>query len=367
MGKWTLDYYDEVLNAKFKSLVSGAITRSALEKGEPKISYERFVDELDTGDSFTTSVIDCLVKEVADRSSRPKSERNAVAQQTTRSLRQIISASRLGSSRGSGRHNRIFGLSDFLTSDADNNSSGDELAQLDSAEGARVNSELFDAYDAGTSNMSFPFLRRSSPDPIPNQRGSPSHGTTPVIPTSSSPRTLRGVSLSRQPSIRRLRRSRVVDFNEYTSHRRNSYRDTLLGRLEQEGSPTSEGTPDLMPIPTRRFFPATHREESPESDESRLSVILGINPTLLVPSSSRQRDTETSDERATQLIRLGVFPTPTPGSGSPSRSPPVETSETIRPFTPSLPSVDHENDVPLSAAEGVAAYPTPRTVPDEII
>jgi len=41
---------------------SGAIKRSALEKTEPTINYESFVNELDTGDSFTTSIIDILVK-----------------------------------------------------------------------------------------------------------------------------------------------------------------------------------------------------------------------------------------------------------------------------------------------------------------
>lgn len=41
---------------------SGAITRSSLEKAEPRISYDTFVKELDAGDSFTTSLIDILVQ-----------------------------------------------------------------------------------------------------------------------------------------------------------------------------------------------------------------------------------------------------------------------------------------------------------------
>jgi hypothetical protein len=40
---------------------SGAIRRMAVEK-EPSISYESFVNELDTGDSFTLSLVDILVK-----------------------------------------------------------------------------------------------------------------------------------------------------------------------------------------------------------------------------------------------------------------------------------------------------------------
>ena len=40
---------------------SGAIRRVAVEKEHP-ISYESFVNELDTGDSFTLSLVDILVK-----------------------------------------------------------------------------------------------------------------------------------------------------------------------------------------------------------------------------------------------------------------------------------------------------------------
>ena len=45
------------------SLVStGALKRSKIEKSEPTITYEAFVEELDGGDSFTASLIDVLVK-----------------------------------------------------------------------------------------------------------------------------------------------------------------------------------------------------------------------------------------------------------------------------------------------------------------
>ena len=40
---------------------SGSIRRSAVEKGL-SISYENFVNDLETGDSFTASLIDILVK-----------------------------------------------------------------------------------------------------------------------------------------------------------------------------------------------------------------------------------------------------------------------------------------------------------------
>jgi hypothetical protein len=76
----TAGYHDDVLGAKVKSLVyvfspfvarssnltcaprSGAIKRSKIEKVEPTISYEAFVQDLDGGDWFTTSLIEVLVK-----------------------------------------------------------------------------------------------------------------------------------------------------------------------------------------------------------------------------------------------------------------------------------------------------------------
>jgi len=75
----TTEYYDDVLGAKMRSLVyvalslpyppitevvpsSGAIKRTRLEKAEPAITYEAFVEDLDRGDSFTTSIIEVLVK-----------------------------------------------------------------------------------------------------------------------------------------------------------------------------------------------------------------------------------------------------------------------------------------------------------------
>ena len=36
--------------------------RAKQDKSEPSISYERFVEQLDSGDSFTASIMDVLVK-----------------------------------------------------------------------------------------------------------------------------------------------------------------------------------------------------------------------------------------------------------------------------------------------------------------
>ncbi|GAW03216.1 Cytoplasmic dynein 1 light intermediate chain 1 [Lentinula edodes] len=96
MGKWTSGYYDDVLSSKIKSLVSGAIKRSKLDKTEPEINFERFVEELDAGDSFTTSIFDILVNELADRQSRSNvDDRRLIGERTARSLRIITTSNKV--------------------------------------------------------------------------------------------------------------------------------------------------------------------------------------------------------------------------------------------------------------------------------
>ncbi|KAG6850639.1 hypothetical protein H0H93_010831 [Arthromyces matolae] len=103
MGKWTPDYMDDVLHAKIKSLVSGAIKRAALEKTEPTITYEEFVQELETGDSFTTSIIEVLVKELAERRTRPNvnDDRKLIGDRSAKSLRQLAAPNRIYRDRNS--------------------------------------------------------------------------------------------------------------------------------------------------------------------------------------------------------------------------------------------------------------------------
>jgi hypothetical protein len=76
----TVEYYDRVFAEKMNSLVyvspracvpmsansivyrAGACDRLRKEKGEPVISYEAFVEDLNPSDAFTTSILDVLVK-----------------------------------------------------------------------------------------------------------------------------------------------------------------------------------------------------------------------------------------------------------------------------------------------------------------
>jgi hypothetical protein len=53
---------DRVIMSILPQSSSGAVKRSKLEKLEPSISYESFVEDLDPGDSFTTTLTELLVR-----------------------------------------------------------------------------------------------------------------------------------------------------------------------------------------------------------------------------------------------------------------------------------------------------------------
>ncbi|PBK69969.1 hypothetical protein ARMSODRAFT_154305 [Armillaria solidipes] len=159
MGKWTSAHCDDVLNTKIKSLVSGAIKRAMLEKEkmEPTISYRDFVEELEPGDSFTTSIIDIMVKELADRRNRTMSDRKLIAERTAKSLRALSMDYKSIRRRSVARRPM---LSEYLTSpparvvDMDDDDEFDHLLDPMSStiEGVRINSNLYDAYGSDSWN-----------------------------------------------------------------------------------------------------------------------------------------------------------------------------------------------------------------------
>ena len=311
---------------------------------------------LDLG--YVSSCLRSLLQEIADRSSRPQQEFQVISRPTTRALHSLIAASHLTGSRYDGRRpHRVVGLSDFLTSDPEASSSGDE--RFDStAEGARVNSELYEAYTTDTNHMVFPFIRQSSPDRASN-RGESSRHQNPVIPTSSSSRTVMSSSLTRQPSVRRARRSRpVADFNDFTSRRRSSYRDALLNRSEE---PTTSNGPseaiyesDGRRYPTRRFFPVSRRydEFNSNSEEAESRDYLFSLPNWWLHPTSLRHD-EIAEQHAP--IAPGVIPSP---PSILSRLAPPEAGIERRMIIPhSLPTPEHEREGPLVSPE-TAAYPT---------
>ncbi|KAF9021532.1 hypothetical protein BDZ89DRAFT_1071379 [Hymenopellis radicata] len=278
MGKWTPDYYDDVLHHKLKTIVSASIRRTALEKSEsePTISYETFIEDLDAGDSFTTTVIDVLVKELADRRNRStatESDKKRVSERTARSLRSIISDSQIFRPR---RLRRV--ISEVARSpsqqvvDLDDE---DFEGFLDASgninmEGVRQN-PVYEAYNsdgAWADEWATSLVRTSSPDPL----GIDALSMPNTLPASSPPPqpprrniTSHSHSLTRQPSIRRPTRSRTVDFNDFTSRRRSATRDLSIRDSLRESMDLYSASTDIEQDPgrsgsaasssTRRFFP----------------------------------------------------------------------------------------------------------------
>ncbi|TFK63541.1 hypothetical protein BDN72DRAFT_310983 [Pluteus cervinus] len=253
MGKWTPDYMDDVLHAKVKSLVAGSIKRALIEKSEPKISYEKFVEELDTGDSFTTSIIDLLVKELAERHSRPAEDKHAIAERTGRALENL---SRYRRYNPISRYRRGVNNADFLSFPPPNHmdleDDEDEFESMlddpaSSVEGSR-NPDLYDTY-----------VPRATESPSPGEENSASGSSTTPQPPARTPPPRSGpwsMSSSFAPLVtsarppRRAPRTRVTDFTHFTSQRR------LASRTEgSEGPSENRDAWNRHPQPVRRFFP----------------------------------------------------------------------------------------------------------------
>ncbi|KAH9942571.1 hypothetical protein B0H21DRAFT_750978 [Amylocystis lapponica] len=349
MGKWTLEYCDDVLRNKVKNMVTGSVRRMKLERekrqDEPVISYETFVEELDEGDSFTATLIDVLVKEMAERRLRSDSDRRLISERTAKSLRMqaaplhVYSSPRTRSSRSGGR--RGLALAGYLGSQAEQAQQSEEEddGSVTSSgapyEGFRINSELHDAYlpfpyDAGrhihsadtamaTGSPEYldarPFFT-PSPPPLPPQRlpsvtRSSTWTVQTVQPSSSVPTS------TRQNIIRRPIRSRTVDFNEFTHRRRSTIRQN--GHSEEQEGVSSENSrdgmwrfrmrdtspvldepststlppPGVQPV-TRRFFPL-----SPWSQSHRRQEVGGAfpwNPEMRKPPSSAPSGGQSSSQ-----------------------------------------------------------------------
>ncbi|KZT71504.1 hypothetical protein DAEQUDRAFT_724022 [Daedalea quercina L-15889] len=274
MGKWTLGHHDEVLRTKMKSLVTGAVKRIKLEDDEPSITYETFVEELNEGDSFTATMIEILVKEMADRRTRTGLvECKLISERTAKSLQMQAAPLHVYSSRRQNNRFRSgYTVTDIVAdiTDEEDDSADTRDSPQDTiwdGDGARLGTELYEAY-APPSYVPPSYVR--SPQPLDRLRLPESLPLVtgesdvaepivlPVSPRSVSPPSrplshrsgLRshgsgiGASLSRSDSIRRPARSRTVDFNEFTHRRRSSMRhgaqDATHVRPEPEES--TDGT-----------------------------------------------------------------------------------------------------------------------------
>jgi len=242
-----------VLSAKLKRLVSGAIKRSSLEKDHPPITYEAFIEELDEGDSFTASMFDLLVKELAERRVRHNPySKHLISSQTASGLHTLASQSRVYLDRD--RYVRPAGssqfLSEYLSGAPDENAFDEDDDGMTVLDGvgpgeARINHELYEAdTNTAASTVGDDASERTLPEPVwsppPPIRGRV--GVPPNAPT-----------LRRQNSIHRgTFRSSASDFGDFTARRRLATREgyDLVG----EGVTRPESVRSPPPITARRPF-----------------------------------------------------------------------------------------------------------------
>lgn len=293
---------------------SGALKRSKIDKVEPSITYEAFVEDLDGGDSFTASLIDVLVKvrsfictfmvhaelvtkELAERRTRESpADRRLIADQTAKSLRLLATPLRVYRERPLGGRDHIgrrVNLTDYLSSPPDELAIEDDERDGDDGydgmvtetymEDARA-SELYDAYGAhGWSSrpLGTSLSRRSHPNlpsvfapPLDTADDSSSQGTSaPPISAWGPPGGATFVTgsasrPSRQSIVRRPIRVRATDFNEFSARRRSTFRD-VAGDSEDARAPEDASEPSWFSPPldgppgttshARRFFPPSRR------------------------------------------------------------------------------------------------------------
>ncbi|KAI0092698.1 hypothetical protein BDY19DRAFT_925657 [Irpex rosettiformis] len=244
MGKWMLEYHDDVLGDKFKSMVNAAIKRLNLEKGEPASTYEAFVTDLDTGDSFTSSLVDIMVKELADRRTRPNPlDRRMISENTAKSLRMYGERTRIYRERPSSS----FGLSlrppttvyPFPPPDID---------QLEEEEDAGDSNETYNI--GGVPAVNDAFRREpwsyTETEPLlspPSSEGHALERVTSPLPVSPPSRPwVPSALLHRQNSIRRPSRSRTLDFSEFSTRRRGQHRANTQAAAAGDALRSEEST-----------------------------------------------------------------------------------------------------------------------------
>ncbi|EAU84442.2 hypothetical protein CC1G_01438 [Coprinopsis cinerea okayama7 len=255
-------------------MVTGAIRRAALEDPSSPLSYTDFVNELDTGDMLTTTLMDVLVKEVTDRRKRPAADRRFISEKTARSLRQLTAALNIYHHRPRSTFSRRRTAYGGVLVDTDEDEFENMLEDSNPAEGSHMSSsELFEAMsvyplgrpvpgnpsafvvDDGPAGSTPPSLR--SPSIAPRTTG-----PWTVIPaTSTASNTIRSHS-----AIRRNYR-RNTDFNEFQRRHRSSIRASLAAQRASDAAETPESVteprPDgwtsrIGPPSGRRYFAQTN-------------------------------------------------------------------------------------------------------------
>lgn len=253
------------------------------------------MQHLEEGDPFTTSLIEILVKELADRQTRPSApQRYHVNARTAQELHRLANESdiyhvpRAPYSRTRNRSNFHVGVANTADGQAvswyarpaypydsmDDDEFDDVTANehIVSIEGARLDSShLYDVYRqnsmANPSNrQAFHAVRRPVDNATGTLFGFPIQASPPTaaipgtsLPSVSSNSSTRPVPLVRVPTtnftsrphvVRRLRSSRAADFNDFSARRRNAQRTSASEdpRAQESSSSTSSSTSLLVPV-----------------------------------------------------------------------------------------------------------------------
>ncbi|KAF7792846.1 hypothetical protein EIP86_003947 [Pleurotus ostreatoroseus] len=256
----TLGSYDDILRDKMKTLVfsSSTVKRMNLEDDtKSSISYEAFVEELDVCDSFTSTMVDILVKEIADRRTRHSApDRRLISQQTADSLRSQCALKHVY--RRESRHSRPSRMPppssfSFVSTLSDEE---DGVDQLEPFEGARLNTELYEAH--------LPLGLESSREPawrgevVTSPRPRPFSPAPSLSSVRNNPFGLSDPSLLHQDILRRR-----AEFNEHTIRRRPLTRQYPRNRSSVHSEDSVEGpsraseqeAPSMSRRRPRRFFP----------------------------------------------------------------------------------------------------------------
>ena len=278
---------------------------------------------------------------MADRRTRPNADqRRLIADRSAKSLRLLAAPLRIYHvpSGGHGAQTRrSVNLTRYLTAPPDEMDVEEDDDEFDSmlgsaasaAEGARINADVYD-FGSHAQRWPLPSSRRlqTAPSTVVTSAGSEETRDPPTPPLHSPPIPSRSgpwpsSSLFRQPSIRRPVRSRMVDFNEFTSRRRSTIRQ--LSRSESSSDdprrpispwdPPPQDEPSAsIPAPqmARRFF-GLSRNRRHESNGSALW------------SESFVENPDSPDEPSPYFppdvsISRAWFPMPTPSSSSSSQS-----------------------------------------------
>ncbi|KAH9850834.1 hypothetical protein C2E23DRAFT_834313 [Lenzites betulinus] len=379
MGRWTLEHHDEVLRNKIKNMAQGAIRRMESEEDKALITYETFVEELDEGDSFTASLFDILVKEIADRRTRPHADdRRLISERTAKAFYQQSTGARVYRGNQSGIRNwpgrrniplpasRSSMSHDMIFADSDGEEDyGTALNTTGPAEGARINTDLHDAYFTSTPNLPGSLSRTtagvepaqptSSPsvvspeqvDTNPVGRISRPHSPPMGQSTWSTGAESSGSSLTRQPSLRRTFRARRAEFSDFTSRRRSIIRDGDDG--PRTNSADGESSVDVLENLRSNIRRRSRPSAGPSSGSDAVNT---ETPATINPIAGGTRDPAPTSSQV--WFSLATPPGPPPIPRLPGV---VEPSTEPSPVSPRLrrgglrpPQLTRHSVLPLTAA-----------------